>query len=333
MPASAATCRRIASTLLLCTVVIATAAPAGNPAASAAHSCETEYDTASIASATEIHENGDRQKLQTKLDNAWRAFWKERKVDTVDSQLDVLQELLQDNATIGITEGSRRVVAEAVGAFRACVNGEPPSGTATLSVRVFEFNETVTDGKGVPAGAGVYLYVDGTHLATTDGNGTATLVVPAGRVRVQAIVPSRAIAETAVDIAKEASLTVDLVLDDSKEVISPVDVSVSSVDGQIVPANAVSFTISLLESGALRPVVAVADVTLEDDIGNTLAVLGDHFQVSPDGRLVPVDVAAILRVLRAHVGRPLTLNVMAEDAAGFTLSGALPLSRGQSGDE
>lgn len=325
MPASPPATKRIAGTLRLCTAVIALAAPAGNQAASAAHSCETEYDTAKIAIATEIHENGDRQTLQTRLDNAWRAFWKDRKLGIANAQLDVLQQLLQGNATEGVTEGSREVVAEAVAAFRACINGESPIGTATLTVRTFELNETRVDGKGAPAGPGVYLYVDGRLLGTTGADGTATLTVPAGLVSVQAIVPSRAIAETAVDIAKGASLTVDLVLDDSKEVTSPVDVSVSSVTGQVVPADADSFTISLLESGVLRPVVAVADVTLEDDIGNTLAVLGPHFQVSGDGRLVPIDLAGIMGVLRSYAGRPLVLSVMAEDAAGFTLSGTMPL--------
>lgn len=329
MPASAPTFRRIAGTLLLCTAAIADAAPARSPAASAAHSCETEYDTASVAIATEVHKSGDRQKLRTGLDNAWRVFWKERELGIANLQLDVLRQLLEHNGIQGVTGGSRDVVAETVGAFRACLNGEAPVGTATLTVRAFEFNETVADGKGEPAGSGVFLYVDGEHLASTGADGTATLTVPAGRVDVQAIVASRAIAETTVDIGKGTSLTVDLILDDSKEVTSPVELSVSSMTGNVVPANADGFTISLLDSGVLRPAVAVAEVTLEDDIGNTLAVLGDQFRVGADGRLVPIDVARIVDVLRLHAGRPLTLNVMAEDAAGFTLSGTTRLHLGE----
>lgn len=297
--------------------------------APAGHSCEAQYDAASLVIATEIANNGDQQKLQTKLDNAWRAFWKDKQPAIANGSLDTLGQLLAGNPTRGVGSESKALVAEAVDDFRRCINGEVPVGTATLAISVFRFDETTPDGKGAPAGEGVYLFVDGKHLASTDGNGQAMVTVPAGLVAVQAIVPSTSIAEASVEAAAGATVPLELVLDDSKEVTSPVQLSVSSVSENVLPAGFDSFSITLLDGGAPRAAVAVSEVTLEDDIGNTLERLTDDFQVDAMGRLQPVALATVAAAVGRHPGRTLVLRVMAEDALGFTLLGTMPLYLGQ----
>ena len=325
--------------LLLCIGALTAAASAAGSStansstadfsAPAAHSCETQYDVARVAISTEIDGNGDRQKLRTKLDNAWRGYWKDKKLDIANGQLDTLGHLLHSNATQGVSAGSKEVVAESVAQFRQCINGQVPVGTATLAVSVFTFDDTVPGGKGPSAGAGVYLFVDGKHMASTDGDGKARLTVPAGTVNVQAIVPSTALAEASVQAAAGATLPLELILDDSKEVASPVQLSVSSLGDSVLPADFDHFTITLLDSGMPRAAVAVAEVAVEDDLGNTLVRLTDQFEVDTQGRLLPVAMATIANAMHPYAGRSLVLRVMAEDALGFTLVGTVPFYLGE----
>ncbi|GAB3380740.1 RHS repeat domain-containing protein [Lysobacter fragariae] len=322
--------RSKAALLLLSVAALATVASTANSSqAPAGHSCEAQYDAASLIIATEIASNGDQHKLQTKLDNAWRAFWKDKLPAIANGNLDTLGQLLAGNPTKGVGAQSKTLVAEAVTDFRRCINGEVPVGTSTLAISVFRFDETTPDGKGAPAGEGVYVFVDGKHLALTDANGKATVTVPAGLVAVQAIVPSTSIAEASVQAAAGATVPLELVLDDSKEVTSPVQLSVSSVSENVLPAGFTSFTVTLLDGGAPRAAVSVAEVTLEDDIGNTLERLTDDFQVDALGRLEPVTLATVADAVARYPGRTLVLRVMAEDALGFTLLGTMPLYLGQ----
>lgn len=300
-----------------------------SPQAPDGHTCESQYDAANLIIATEVDGNGDQRKLQTKLDNAWRAFWKEKQSAVANDSLDTLDHLLASNATKGVSAQSKALVAEAVAEFRQCINGQLPVGTATLAISVFNYDETTPDGKGEPAGAGVYLFVDGKHLASTNDNGQATLTVPAGTVVVQAIVPSTAIAEATVEAPEGAAVPLQLVLDDSKEVASPVQLSVSGMTGNVLPVTFDSFTITLLDNGAPRAAVTVAEVAIEDDLGNTLERLTDNFQVDALGRLQPVDLTVVANAVRRYPGRSLVLRVMAEDALGFTLLGTQSLYLGQ----
>lgn len=313
----------------LAAVVALGGAASSSPQAPDGHSCEAQYDTATLLIATEVDGNGEQRKLQTKVDNAWRLFWKEKQPVSANGNLDTLEQLLDSNATKGVTAESKALIAEAVAAFRQCINGQVPVGTATLAITVHNYDETTPDGKGEPAGAGVYLFVDGKHLGSTNEAGQATLTVPAGTVVVQAIVPSTAIAQATVEAPQGATVPLELVLDDSKEVTSPVQLSVSGMSGNILPSNFGSFTITLLDNGAPRAATIVSEVAIEDDLGNTLESLTDHFQIDELGRLQPSDLNLVARAVAKYPGRSLVLRVMAEDALGFTLVGTQPLYWGQ----
>jgi len=317
--------------ILLPMAVLAAALTTANssPHASDGHTCEPQYDTANLVISTEVDGRGDQRKLQTKLNNAWRAFWKEKELTVANDSLDKLDELLASNATKGVSAESKTLIAETVEEFRQCINGQASVGTAIVAVSVFLYDETTPDGKGEPAGEGVYLFVDGKHLANTDADGQALLTVPAGTVAVQAIVPSTAIAGTTVEAPKGATVPLQLILDDSKEVVSPIQLSVSGMSGDVLPSTFDSFIITLLDNGAPRAAAAVAEVALEDDLGNTLVRLTDDFQVDVLGRLTPVDLAVIADAVTKYPGRELVLRVAAEDALGFTLLGVQPLYLGQ----
>jgi hypothetical protein len=313
----------------LCACALGIAAWAAVSSAPTAHSCEAEYDAAGLAIATGATNRGDREKLRTKLDHAWRAFWREKRLDIANQSLDTLSQLLGGAPTAGISPENRTLIAEQVAAFRSCINGQPPAGTATVSVAVFDYDETVAGGKGAPAGSGVYLFVDGRNIASTDDNGRAVLTVPAGTVALQAIRPSTSIAQTQLQAAAGSAQSIELILDDSKEVVSPVQLQVGGLQGSVLPADAQQFGIVLLDNGSPRPATHLTRVVVEDDIGNTLREMTDLFVLDAAGAIQPTSVAAVISAFQSYPGRQLVLRVMAVDALGFTLEGSLPIYFGQ----
>ena len=291
--------------------------------------CKAEFDAVGIAILTEIEGHGARQGLTIHLNAAWNLFWNAKNPIEARERLDELKKLLGTNGVVGISPESKQIVSELVDELRRCIVGGRTPEEAFIAVEVYYFDETTPDGKGERAGRGVYLFVDGTYIKSTDDDGRARLMVPTGLVAVQAIVPSSAIANASVEAVAGTTIPIQLILDDGKEVVSPAEISISSVKNSILPADADDFTITLLEGGVPRPVVYVGEVALEDDIGNTLAHLTDEFRVDAEGRLYPVTMDVIRKAIAPHAGRSLRLIVNGVDALGFTLGGYHPLYLGQ----
>ena len=292
-------------------------------------SCKTELYAAKVAVSSEIKGRGARRGIGIHLNAAWRIFWKWKDPARAMRALDRLDQVISTGGVRGKFPESKQIVYEFIDDFRQCIaRGGAPRQTL-LEVEIFRFNETRPDGRGDRAGDEVYLFVDGTYLKSTDTDGRARLEVPAGWVTVQAIVPSSAIATATVQIVAGKTVPLQLILDDGKEVVSPAEISISSVKNGVLPADANDFTITLLEGGAPRPVVYVGEVALEDDIGNTLAHLTDEFRVDVEGRLYPVTMDVVRKAIAPHAGRSLRLSVNGVDALGFTLGGYHPLYLGQ----
>lgn len=291
--------------------------------------CRSELQGAEVAISSEIKGRGARLGLRRHVNMAWRIFWKWKNPTRAAGVLEKIDRVIATDGIRGSTPESKQIVREFIDELRQCVlRGGAPRQTL-LEVEVFRFNPTRPDGRGDRAGNDVYLFVEGTYLRTTDADGRARLEVPAGLITVQAVVPSSAIAVATLEVAAGTTVPLSLILDDGKEVISPVDVSISSVKDGIFSVDANDFTITLLERGVPRPVVHVGQVELEDDIGNTLAFLTDEFRVDAEGRLYPVTMDVIRMAIASHPGRSLRLNVSGVDALGFTLGGYHPLYLGQ----
>ncbi len=291
--------------------------------------CSSELLAAEVAISSEIKGRGARLGLRGHVNVAWRIFWKWKNPARAVRALDKLDRIISTDGVKGKTPESKQIVLEFTDDLRQCiVRGGTPK-QALIDVETFYFNETRPDGKGERAGDDVYLFVDGAYLKTTDADGRARLEVPAGSVTVQAVVPSSALAVATVEAVAGTIIPLSLVLDDGKEVVSPADISISSVKDGIFVADASDFTITLLQGGVPRPGVHVGQVELEDDIGNSLAFLTDEFRVDAEGNLYPVTMDVIRKAIAPHAGRSLRLNVNGVDALGFTLGGYHPLYLGQ----
>lgn len=205
------------------------------------------------------------------------------------------------------------------------VGAQQPHDTGWIELSTYMLDETAPDFRGPPAGPEVRIYVDNQLVARADDAGLASLEVPAGEFELTAIVPSTAIATVAVSIDAGQTRAIDLILDDSKEVVSPATAVVDGMIGDLLPHDFHSFGIRLFDAGAHRPVRYISEIAIEDEAGNNLLSLGDSFTVDANGDMRLVDIATLRAALLPYRGRQLVLKAEGEEALGFTLTARRPL--------
>ncbi len=285
--------------------------------------CRTQFEAAKEVVSTEMQDFEVREFLTTYLNAAWHTFWRSKEPAQSVVVLDKLERIVESNRVKGYSPESKRIALSAIDLYRQCMaRGEFPR-MASVVVETFYFNETRPDGRGRSAGQEeeVYVFVDGVHLKSADAHGRAWLEVPAGAVTVQAIVPSTSIATATVQATAGETVSLQLILDDGKEVTLPAELSISPVTNGMLDPDAGDFLITLLEGGVPRPMIHVEWVELEGGFRNILAQLTDEFRVDAEGRLHPVSMDAIRNAILPHAGQNLKLYAAGSDARGFTFGG------------
>lgn len=200
------------------------------------------------------------------------------------------------------------------------VGAQPPRHTGWIELSTYMLDETAPDFRGPPAGDEVRIYVEDQPVARADDAGLALLEVPAGEFELTALIPSTAIATVTVSIDAGQTRSIALVLDDSKEVVSPAAAVVDGMAGDVLPHGFRTFGIRLFDGGTRRPLRYISEIAIEDASGNILLALGDMFTVDAIGDMQPLDIAALRAALRPYAGRRVVLKAQGEDSVGFTLT-------------
>lgn len=307
-------------------VAIAAVAMIGSGATTAQsqneHQCSAEYSEAKVASEVELG-GQDPFRVTVTINSAWTAFYTGNALNFADARLAEAIDLIRTPQITGVSPTSKALVEGAVSDFRSCIKDETPNGLAQLTVNVYMIDENAAGDRGAPAGANVRIFVDNVPLARTDATGRAVLSVPGGTSTVRAIVPSSAVAEAEVTVAAGGIASVDLILDDGKEVVSHATAAVSAFVDDTFPSNANDFTISLSNMGVVQPVVELSHLYFEDASGSFI------FQLMKDDGRVSITSAGTLSVknpqalytslVQQHHGKKITMVVGGVDASGFTL--------------
>lgn len=287
----------------------------------AQQACATAYQTATAAIAAGATGQGVLMKLTTKVANAWRMFQDGHLASSLN-ELDVALNMLDGAPTKQIPDATRATIAAAIGAFRACLAAGQPPSTATLTVRTFLMDETLPDLKGEPAGAGVYIRIDGATIGQTGDDGTLTAQVPSGTILVQAIVPSFSIGQATVTLAPGSSGEVSLVLDDGKQVIEDTDLVLQELADGVVPSTFASFTLRFDSGGVPVALETIDLVELLDRNGDILAELKPLFSLS-GGAISATSLDALRGTLQGQAANPIAIRAQGVDAQGFTHAGTV----------
>jgi len=311
--------QRTVSALVLA-IVLAWLVPSRVPVA-AQQACAAAYQNATAAIAAGATGQGVLMKLTTKVANAWRMSQDGHR-DNALNQLDVALEMLSGEPTKQLTDAARAQIVAAIAAFRECVvAGQPPS-VATLTVRTFLLDETQPDQRGEPAGAGVYIRIDGTTIGQTGADGTLTAQVPAATILVQAIVPSFSIGQATVTLAPGSSGEVSLVLDDGKQVIEDTDLVLQELAEGVVPSAFASFTLRFDRGGTAVALETIDLIELLDRNGDIIAELKPLFTLS-GGAMSAASLDLLRNALQGQATNPIAIRAQGVDAQGFTHAGTV----------
>ena len=311
---------RHATSVLVIAVALAWLIPARVPVA-AQQACAAAYQTATSAIANGATGQGLLMKLTTKVANAWRMFQDGHR-DSSLQELDVALNMLDGEPTKQLSPAARAEIAAAIGAFRQCLAAGQPPSTATLTVRTFLLDEMQPDQKGDPAGAGVYIRIDGANVGQTAADGTLTVQAPAGTILVQAIVPSFSIGQATITLAAGGSGEVSLVLDDGKQVIEPSDLVLQELVEGVVPSSFATFTMRFDRAGTAVALETIDLIELLDRNGDIIAELKPLFALS-GGALSATNLASLRSVLQGQAQNPIAIRAQGVDAQGFTHAGTV----------
>jgi len=212
-----------------------------------------------------------------------------------------------------------RVLA-AVSAFRTCIATGQPAAMATLTIQTYESDETAPPSHRRRSEGVAYITVDGLRLGQTGPDGSGTLRVPSGRLRVEGTRYPASWAEADLTLAPDSSRTVPIVLADSKEPAEDTELVLVEAVDDIIPASSPSFTLRFMDDDKLAPITELWHADLLDRHGNSKDSVDKLFEVR-DGAIVAVDPTAVFEAMKDQLAETVTLQVTAEDGAGRTHAG------------
>jgi hypothetical protein len=286
--------------------------------------CEREISNAETTAANTPLPNGNPLGLY----DAWMRFRLNRTNEALE-KVDAAQRMVSGTWGLRLPPDVRKELMSEVAAFRTCIatNMPPALATATVHTMRLEFDPNGTS-RTVRA-SGILVTVNERPVGRTGTDGTLTVKVPSGPLRVEAMQPPNSWGEGELDLAPGATGTTTIVLDPDKEVGEDSDLVLAEAEGDIVPASSKSLTLKFMREGTMVPMAAVSYVDVEARGGGIQSVT-DYFRTGADGAVVATDPARLFKAIAAHLDDTVTLRVYAEDGAGGSHEDEISFRVGQS---
>ena len=232
------------------------------------------------------------QQVRRQLDRAVVAFRFNKRSEAV-AKLGAVGALLRD-ASQRLSD-KRQDITSAVSALSRCFAANQPAALATLTITAYRVNPDAPDDRG-PIAAGAYLTIEDVDVGRTGADGTLTLQVPSGPIRIEAFVPPSEWGEAQKDLDEGVRDSASIVLADGKEVGLEVDVSIVEAVRDVIPAKVKSFTMRLTRDGVAVGLKGIDRIYLLDRNYNTDLELEDFFTLDSN-MIVARDPGALLAKL------------------------------------
>lgn len=290
------------------------------PAAQLDVPCEAEYERADLPITLP-----NRNPLE--IGNAWMDFRFNRAEQGL-TRLDDALKLVAGPWGWRVPADIRKELTSAIAAFRTCIATHQPPALATLTVRTFRFHPDAPAGRGEPGGRGVSIAVDDRTVGTTRDDGTLTVKVPSGQLRVTGTMLPTTAGETTVFLRPDGSGTAEIVLDDGKEPGADSRLDLVEAVNDIIPDTTPSFTLRFVEDGGVVPLADLLDVDVEKRDGGSIDVK-DLFAIE-DGTIAARSPGALFARLGSLVDDTIVLRVAGSDRRGWSHAGRVGFRVGQS---
>jgi hypothetical protein len=245
-------------------------------------------------------------------------------------KIDALVTFLDGAGGAPLQDTTRTDLTTSLRALRSCVTATPPAALATLTIRVFNEDDTRKDGRGTSAGAGVYVDVDGIPVGRSGPRGTLRVNVPSGAIEIHATQYPSSWGAGTVSLTPGGAGTVSIVLAGDKEPSEESDLVLEEAPDGILPITAESVTLKFLQDDSGVNIEHIDDMELSDASGESGDSIEELFMVA-GGAIHAADVQAVYQQIAQHsrIGRPLSLNVGAIDTEGRRHYGSVRFQLGQ----
>lgn len=282
--------------------------------------CSSDYETAVAFLNDAPIGQGNKTKLLSHIQNAWRKYTPGKKNSKKNAlnELRTALQLLDSKATKQIPPEVKNEIRLNIQTLSDCMSGSLPPETATLTIRTFLPSDESIDGIAGPAPAGGLVYIDGVEFGVTGVDGTATFQVPARTLEVVVrLYPSNA-GETTLTLLPDETKQVDIILADGKEIADDSTLVIDQIQNDILDRNFTALTLRFVKDTNTTVLLNRVDfVSLVDPNGGASIFVTQMFTLQPDGSLILNDVNAFRNLLLARSGKIL-LNVHGEDMIGRT---------------
>jgi hypothetical protein len=203
-----------------------------------------------------------------------------------------------------------------VAEFASCLSSAAPPPMARLTINARQLEEKAGQVTERPAGAGVYLRVEGIPVGRTSEGGVLRAQVPSGDVYVEAIVPPNAWGEGWVTLTPAGTGTLAVTLHPDKEPADETDLVLVEVHDGVLRANAPSLSLRFVEGDRPVGIARIEAIALLDSAGDVARDLTGLFHVAGTA-MAAADARAVIALLASEPSVPIRVRVTAADRAGF----------------
>lgn len=194
-----------------------------------------------------------------------------------------------------------------------------PATTGHVTVHVYNLDDRKSDKVGKPAGSGVFVKVDGSFAGLTNSKGVLEIDLPSGQHRVEAVVPSKSMGWADITLGDGQSTTLELVLDDGKDVVEPTTLEATEIPNGVLPYSFQTLSMRFVNEGETVKLKTLEAVDLTDASGTPFVRMGSLFRVTENGGIKATKPNKIRNyVLNGLAAGASGIRVVGVDADGFT---------------
>ena len=282
-----------------------TGAPVHGQTGSRSQACDSEFRSAFNWPGNRTLPNGD----PFDIDGAMALYRFGRQKEAL-LKLDAARKIVSGPWRWRLPPDQRKEVAAVFDAFRNCIAATRAPELATVTVRTFLYDPDAPGERGAPP-AGASVEVEGLRVGQTRRDGTLTVRVPSGEIRITAAIPPNMWGEGYVTTRPRGSGALSVVMDDGKEVSEDAELVLTEAVDDIIRATSTSFTLRFMQNGRPMHVTSVDNIDLLDRDGNFERALDELFTVA-GGAIVAKSPAQVFDALAKHFGETITLQVDSE---------------------
>jgi len=302
---------------------------AGASEAAAAKTSPCEDKISAVTSKTDGIPKTIRARVDRSVQQASALLRFDRSDDAV-AKLDALVAYLDGARGARVQDRARAELTMSIHALKRCLAAAHPAPLTWVTISVFEESDTAEGGRGKPAGAGVFLDVEGIRIGRSGPDGRLEAKLPSGKIQIVATEYPSSWGTEIVTLSPGEPGAVSIVMAGDKEPGEESDLVLEEAPDDILPANPAAVTLKFVQDDDPVTIERIEELRVSDDpdaLGEDL----ERFFTVTHGVMRATDAAAVYQHMASHsrTGRPLSITATAIDTEGRAHHGVVGFHLGR----